>query len=162
MMIGKDIVAGKFGFVHRNQLVAIFQIMNTFDAKTTHFDEGRSKNRERQAIDAASFQAFVHNVGFQRKMTAQSGIAATHKNETIVEILVGFQNGLHGRARHFGGLGGGHGAGIGEHIKEIGLVLEGTLYIFFRPIGEQQAAMHGLYAGGIVVQGNHFETRCLE
>ena len=85
-------------------------------------------------------------------MPTQTGITPADEYQPIAEFAVYFQDRFHGRAHHPGSLFTSHRPSIGEHIKERLLVLHGHPHGCCIPLRNQQTAVDGLNACGVIVE----------
>ena len=151
-VVGKHIVARKLRFGNGNQPFAILHVMNTIDGDATCLDKRRTERHTGPDLHAILPKHLTHHIGFQREMAAQTGVATADEDEPITQFAVYFQHRFHGRTHHASSLFARHGPGIGEHIEERLLVLQGHPDGSRIPLGNQQTAVDGLNAGRVIVE----------
>ena len=152
--VAEQAVAGKGALVHRHTL----QPMHPPHGGAAPLQEG---GRQKGGLEGS--QLLLDHLHLQREMAPQGGIAAAHHQPAVDRTgLAGLrQGGYQGLAdldHPLAGRLGIKGAGVGQQKEQGGGMAQAGRQGGGVPAEQQRCAMHGLGAGGVVVEDDHLES----
>jgi len=150
--IAKCLILRKFRFSSRNQNVPIRNIVHIFRGIASAFPEKRGDDFAVCGDSGKRFQRIAERLGFKRPMPAEGAVAAADEDEILLcfprcspdaarDLRMNLLRFLRGKA-----------AGVGQNVKHASRFFKAGQNTFEFPVGINIYIVHGLNAGGIVIQ----------
>ena len=112
VLVTKDIVAGKFGLIDGNQLLARGHVMDALDGHASRLKKGRYEEGRHDTLQSLLGKHLADRIALGREVTAQGRVAAAYKEQVVATLTVCGQDRLDRFAYDLSGLRLGQGATI--------------------------------------------------
>ena len=153
-VVAKGLVLGKFGLAAGHKLCAVAHIMHVVQCKASALAEVGAQDVAIHFVTVLSLRHLAQQVGLQRVVAAQGGVAAADDQVVHAELAGHLGGVLRDLAVGLGGLGHGKAAAVGQNKEELFRRSKALAQAFYRPICININIMYRLYAGRVVVQHN--------